>query len=169
MGFLQNRKYEMFVQEITNGISPQRAYKELVNGKTKNPQGDAKTLMARPEVKKRIEEIQKSHEKVANLTRERKENLLSEIAENPDENTRDRLSAIKLHNEMLGHIAPSRVEFDNGLMLKLNMSKEISINQTPQKLETNQSTDLNLLPSALLESAQKNDDDDDSENILENE
>lgn len=75
---------------------------------------NAAESLTKPDIKARIAELRKPQTRKAVLTKDRKREMLLEIAESSREKTQDRLRALEIDAKLAGHFEPDRVEVDVG-------------------------------------------------------
>jgi len=110
-----NVRQQRFCEFIVAGESQTDAY--LMAGwkvTRKSARVNASELLAKPNIKAHIADLRKPQTKKAILTKDRKRELMHEIAESKSEKTQDRLRAIELDAKLNGEFAPDRVEVETG-------------------------------------------------------
>lgn len=124
--FLTKRQ-EGFAQDVADGMKPAHAYRNnyTVSGCNANTVSHQAAKMQRhPKVAARIKELKDVTAAVRALSRERKRALLEQFAEDAKAKKGDRISAIKVDNEMTGDNAPQQVQvFGLAELLTLVRSK----------------------------------------------
>jgi hypothetical protein len=71
-------------------------------------------LLRKVQVKNLIEELRQQQTKATLMSRDRKREILRDIAENPDVSTMARIRAVEIDAKLAGHFAPERVEVETG-------------------------------------------------------
>lgn len=108
-------RQQRFCEFVVAGDSQTDAY---VKAGWKVTRADARCHAARlitnDSIKAHIAVLRKPQTKKAILTKDRKRELMHEIAESKSEKTQDRLRAIELDAKLNGEFAPDRVEVETG-------------------------------------------------------
>jgi dihydropteroate synthase len=103
---LDNVKHENFVQNIFSGMSQRAAYRAAfpssAKWKDKTVDNRAYELYNSGEILGRLKELQELSTSAAVLTVTERKEMLSEIARDKQEKTKDRISAVDLLNKMDG-------------------------------------------------------------------
>lgn len=106
MSALKNPRREKFVQCLISGLTQRKAYYQAFPSsnkwKVETVDNKAYALFKNEEVFKRYEELQEKSAKKAVLTRQRKKEILKNIAEDEDVSPSDRIKAIDTDNKMDG-------------------------------------------------------------------
>ncbi len=98
-----NPRQERFVALVASGVPGGRAY-EQAGYRSQGNAADvgASKLLRNPKVAGALEDERRAVREASRLTRDEKLGILEEIARKPDAPSRERIAAIKVHNEMTG-------------------------------------------------------------------
>ena len=110
-----NIRQERFCEFVAAGESGTEAWMKA--GYTTNraaARANAAEALAKPSIKARIDELRKQQTKAALLTRDRKRELLRDIAEDKTASLDARIRAMAEDSRMAGHYEPDRTEIDVG-------------------------------------------------------
>jgi phage terminase small subunit len=119
-----NIRQERFAELVAAGMPATRAYSEA--GYSSDPriaEAHACRLVENGGVKARIAELRKPQTKKSLLTRDRKRELLRDIAENPLASTDNRIRAMAEDSRMAGHYEPDRTEIEVGQRTLLSIKE----------------------------------------------
>jgi len=106
-------KQRAFAHAVVSGMGNSKAYRSVYNCPTASSITIAKeacALRQHPAVAAYIAELQAKHDRKLHLTRERKREILHEIAENDEVKPSERTKAIEVDNVMTGDNAPQQVQ-----------------------------------------------------------
>lgn len=108
-------RQERFCEYIVAGESQTESY-ILAGWKVtrKSARVNASDLLTKPNIKAKIAELRAPQTKKALLTKERKREIMRDIAESPTQKTQDRLRAIEIDAKLAGDFAPDQVVVDAG-------------------------------------------------------
>ena len=105
---IMNVRQRSFAELVASGMPASRAYFEAgYSGKGNNAEAHACRLMAHPEVMARITEIQAETREMSLMSKRDKIRILESIIRSATTRTSDKLTAIKLHNDMTGDNQPT--------------------------------------------------------------
>lgn len=108
-------RQQRFCEFVVAGESGTDAYLQAGWKVTrKSARVNAAKLLATANIKAHIAVLRAPQTKKAILTKDRKRELMHEIAESKSEKTQDRLRAIELDAKLNGEFAPDRVEVETG-------------------------------------------------------
>jgi phage terminase small subunit len=110
-----NPRQESFCAFIAAGSSAGRAYEKAGYMSQGNvADSAAERLLRNVEIKKRVAELRKPVTKKLLLTKDRKREILRDIAEDTDRPAMVRIRAIEVDSKLAGHYEADRLEVDNG-------------------------------------------------------
>jgi|GEM_PF-2932618 len=110
-----NVRQERFCEFIAAGSSAGRAYENAGYGSRGNvADSAAERLLRNVEIKARIAELRKPQTIKALLTRDRKREVLRDIAEDTKAGALVRIRAIEVDAKLAGHFAPEQVVMETG-------------------------------------------------------
>jgi|688.fasta_scaffold1403128_1 phage terminase small subunit len=110
-----NTRQQRFCEFIAAGESQTDAYLKAGFKVDKSvARRNAARLLTNADVQKRVSELRKPQTKAALLTRDRKRELLRQIAEKEDAPLDARIRAMAEDSRMAGHYEPDRTEIDVG-------------------------------------------------------
>lgn len=110
-----NIRQERFAELVASGVPASRAYPEAgYSNRGKNAAAHASRLVENGGVSARIAELRKPVTKKLPLTKDRKREILRDIAEDTERPTMVRLRAVEIDSRLAGHFEPDRVEMDTG-------------------------------------------------------
>jgi hypothetical protein len=102
-----NPRHERFVSLVAAGLPAGRAYEQAGYASRGNAADvGASKLVRNPKVARALEIERATFREQSSLGREEKLRILAEIASQAFQRPRDRIAAIKLHNEMTGETSP---------------------------------------------------------------
>jgi phage terminase small subunit len=110
-----NIRQQRFAELVASGMPATKAYMKA--GYSNNPriaESNACRMMDNDGVKVRIAELRKPQTKAALLTRDRKREMLRDIAEDKSASFDARIRAMAEDSRMAGHYEPDRTEIDVG-------------------------------------------------------
>ena len=119
-----NSRQESFCAFLAAGSAAGRAYEKagyLSQGNVAD--SAAERLLRNVEIQKRIAELRKPVTKKLLLTKDRKRELLRDIAEDADRPAMVRLRAIEIDAKLAGHFEPDRTEIDVGQRTLLSIKE----------------------------------------------
>ncbi len=110
-----NVRQERFCEFISSGESQTEAYLKAGWKVTRlSARVNASDLLTKPNIKARIAVLRAPQTKKAVLTKDRKREIMRDIAESSTQKTQDRLRAIEIDAKLAGDFAPERVELETG-------------------------------------------------------
>ena len=110
-----NVRQERFCEFIAAGESQTDAYLKAGFKVSKaDARKHAARLMTKDDIKARIAELRKPQTKKALLSRDRKREILAEIAIDSTATRSDRIRAMEVDAKLAGHFEPDRVEVEAG-------------------------------------------------------
>jgi phage terminase small subunit len=121
-----NPRQESFCAFMAAGSSAGRAYEKAGYSSRGNvADSAAERLLRNVGIKNRIAELRKPVTTKLLLTKDRKRELLRDIAEDPDRPALVRLRAIEIDSKLAGHFEPERMEIEAG-PITLDTVREIA-------------------------------------------
>lgn len=109
-------KQQKFCEHIVAGETNAQAYRKAGYAVTNSNSAEAcaSRLLGKANIRSRIAELRKPQTHRAMMTRDRKRELLREIAENAAKKDVDRIRAIEVDAKLAGHFEPDRQEIELG-------------------------------------------------------
>lgn len=106
-----NPRQQRFVELYTSGMPAGRAYEEAgYASRGGTADADASKMVRNPKVSRAIQKGREENRQLTSLSSQEKMAILARIAMDAKASARDRISAIKVHNEMTGDNSPRQVE-----------------------------------------------------------
>ena len=116
-------KQEAFVQAIAGGMNQSDAYRSAYNAVAMKPetiQSKACLLMADGKVRARADELREELANKSLWTREQSVAVLAGVVDACDAKHGDKISAVKVLNDMQGFNAPTKVELAAKVSINVN-------------------------------------------------
>ncbi len=117
-------KQEAFCQSIADGMNQSDAYRSAYNAaamKAETIQSKACLLMAGGKVRARVDSLREELANKSLWTREQSVAVLREVVEACDAKHPDKISAVKVLNEMQGFNAPVKTENKTTVMTRIEL------------------------------------------------
>jgi len=122
-----NIRQERFAELVASGMSATRAYAEAgYSGQGKNAEAHASRLVENGGVSARIAELRKESRELARMSKTAKLRLLEAIAVSETARNSDRISAIRVHNDMTGDNEPERMVVETGPTTLANIKERVA-------------------------------------------
>ena len=121
-------KQELFVQGIIKGMTQADAYRNAYNCKRMTDKcihEEASKLMTNPKISQRVQELRDQIDKSNIMTAQKRLEWLTELINNNEETTTDKLKAIDIMNKMQGeYVQKVQAEVTNAVNISIELSDD---------------------------------------------
>lgn len=127
MGKLNNRHKSFIDEYLLNGRNARQAYLKVYPDCNSEEGADASAskLLSNPKVLEYLKEEEEYLRSKSRMSKEDKLKIAEEIIEDREkERTIDRLKALEIHNRMLGHNDPDKIEHSGGTTFNVKIDEE---------------------------------------------